>query len=272
MWRTRARGLRTTHCSIAPAACPPLPAAAHRCPPVLVPLDLSRVYSAGVIFGIFSLSFFIHNAVMTIMRGAARPKNNRRDINIAFALVWVCYASMGVSANICPPLGDIAAVGGPLSKNGFLSLQQKQVMAPLLIVARLAVLIQSITVYPVLLFIVRSQIFTAFIYKRAYPGVLPTLICAALQAAVTTAFTAGGVDIADVLKFAGAFGGLVCCFCLPALIHGSVHRKEHTLTPLRGLTIVILCAFGILCVAMQIIPAPSDGTANHTTTLLEVFM
>ena len=38
------------------------------------------------------------------MRGAAKPSSNKRDLVIAFFLVWICYASMGVSASICPPL------------------------------------------------------------------------------------------------------------------------------------------------------------------------
>ena len=42
--------------------------------------------------------------VITIMRGAAKPSSNKRDLVIAFFLVWICYASMGVSASICPPL------------------------------------------------------------------------------------------------------------------------------------------------------------------------
>ena len=40
-------------------------------------------------------------------------------------------------------------------------------MSTFLMLARIAVLVQSITLYPVLLFIVRSQLFTAFVYKRA---------------------------------------------------------------------------------------------------------
>ena len=114
----------------------------------------------------------------------------------AFLLVWVCYVSMGISANICPPLQDISALGSPQAKNGILSLAQPKSLAPFLLVARLAVLIQSMSVYPVLLFIVRSQLFTAFVYRRPYPGVLPTAILAAAQAAITTSFVILGVDIA----------------------------------------------------------------------------
>jgi len=209
--------------------------------------------SAGIVFGVFALSFFIHNAVMTIMRSAAKPANNTRDLNVAFFLTWICYASMGVLTCVCPPLGDVAALSSPQAKSGIFTLEQPPAMAPMLVLGRLALLVQSITVYPILLFIVRSQLFTAFVYKRAYPGPLPTLGMTTAQAAVTTLCTVLGVDIPDVLKFAGALGGLVCCFGIPGLIHAKVHYKAGSLTPVRAGSALVLIAFGIFCVAFSLI-------------------
>ena len=100
--------------------------------------------------------------------------------------------------------------------------------------------------------------------KRAYPGALPTFLLAAAQASITTSFTALGVDIADVLKFAGAGGGLVCSFGLPALIHGKVHWKAGTLTPTRALVVLGICAFGLFCFAMQLVPAGAAAAGNAT--------
>jgi len=226
--------------------------------------------SAGIVFGIFSLSFFIHNAVMTIMRGAAKPSNNKRDLGLAFLLTWFCYASMGISANICPPHlaghQDAGLEALAHAKNGMFDLPQPPAMAPVLILARIAVLMQSLTVYPVLLFIVRSQLFTAFIYKRPYPGPLPTLIISCAMAAVSTTLVLIGVQISDVLKFAGAAGGLVCVFGLPALIHGKVSFEKGTLNIPRVLTVLLLCGFGIFIVVMQVIPSPQpDGPSGNST-------
>ena len=214
----------------------------------------------------YSRLFFIHNAFITIMRSAAiraqRPRPDRR-----VRLTWACYIVMGASACICPPLGDIGALSGPLARNGILSLEQPPAMAPVLIIARSAVLIQSMTVYPVLLFIVRSQVFTA-LYGKGYPGPLPVLVLSSLMATITTVFTALGVDIADVLKFAGAGGGLVCCEVLPALIHAKVSRERGALTAWRVLVVVLLCVFGVMCFALQIIPmgGSSGGGASHNAT------
>ena len=228
--------------------------------------QMVRPASAGIVFGIFSLSFFIHNAVMTIMRGAAKPSNNPRDVIFAFGLVWLCYVSMGLSANLCPPLHNIDALGSSQAKNGMLSLEQPPEMAPFLVIGRLAVLVQSMSVYPVLLFIVRSQLFAAFVYRRPYPGPLPTFVLAVVQATITTSFTALGVDIADVLKFAGAGGGLVCCFGLPALIHAKVSWQQGTLTCCRTAIVAFLCAYGVFCVVMQLIPSSGHPSAGNSTT------
>ena len=82
----------------------------------------ARPASSASAFGIFSLSFFIHNAVMTIMRGAAEPKKNKRNMTTAFSLTWFCYASMGVSANLLPPMGILASLSTDAAKSGMLSM------------------------------------------------------------------------------------------------------------------------------------------------------
>lgn len=221
--------------------------------------------SAGIVFGIFSLSFFIHNAVITIMRGAAKPRNNSRDLSLAYLLTWACYAAVGASSNICPPLHNISALGSPEAKNGILSIEQPKQMATLLVIARLAVLVQSMSVYPVLLFIVRSQVASAFIWKRPYPGPLPTLGMSSLMAAITTSFTCLGVDIATVLKFAGAGGGLVCIYGLPALMHYFASQRQGTLTLSKRLIVAFLLSYGLLCLCMQLIPIPPPKPSDSLT-------
>lgn len=229
--------------------------------------NMFKPASAGIVFGIFSLSFFIHNAVMTIMRGAARPRNNSRDLSIAYFLTWLCYASVGASCNICPPLQNLTALGSPEAKNGILSIEQPAKMAPLLIIARLAVLVQSMSVYPVLLFIIRSQVSSAFIWKRPYPGALPTLVMSTVMAAVTTAFTCLGVDIATVLKFAGAGGGLVCIYGLPALIHFFASRRHGTLTVGRQVVVFFLLSYGVFCLCMQLIPISPEPPHSNVSNV-----
>jgi len=215
--------------------------------------DTERMFkpgSAGAVFGIFSLAFFVHNCVLTIMRAAAYPKKNQRNLKVAYTLVWFCYASMGLLANLCPPMGDAGALE-TLGKNSFLSVPQDESMAGLLLASRLAVLIQSITVYPILLYIVRAQVFSAFIFKRAYPGPLPVFVLSVVLACITSILTLK-VHISDVLRFAGAFGCLICVYSVPSLVHRKESIRLGELTWCRTVTIALLIAFGLFCACIQV--------------------
>jgi len=219
--------------------------------------NLAHPESASIAFGIFSMSFFIHNALITIMRGAANPEKNPRDIGVAFFLVWICYVAMGVAANLFPPLGDLDALGSEDAANGLVSLPQPAKLASALVLARVAVLVQSVTVYPVLLYLVRSQLFSAIYFKTPYPGWLPVLLCSLVEVTITSAITYAKVPISDILKYVGSFGGLVCIFCLPAIVHGVVHWRQGTFTVLRLLQVSLICAFGIYSLAVQLVPTSS---------------
>jgi len=218
-------------------------------------LDADRMFkpaSAGAVFGIFSLAFFVHNCVLTIMRAAAYPRKNQRNLKLAYTLVWFCYASMGLFANLCPPLGNAANLGAKdYGASSLLSVPQPESMAGWLLASRMAVLIQSITVYPVLLYIVRAQVFSAFIFKRAYPGPLPVFALSVVLAAVTSFLTLT-VHISDVLGFAGAFGCLICVYSVPSLVHRKESIRLGELTWQRSLTVGLLVAFGAFCAIIQV--------------------
>ena len=46
--------------------------------------------------GVLSLSFFIHNGALSILRNQRHPQNNVRDIIIAYLLVCVTYLTVGM--------------------------------------------------------------------------------------------------------------------------------------------------------------------------------
>ena len=45
--------------------------------------------------GVLALSFFIHNGALSIMRNQRNPKNNGRDLTIAYILTAVTYMTVG---------------------------------------------------------------------------------------------------------------------------------------------------------------------------------
>lgn len=48
-----------------------------------------------ILAGVLSLSFFIHNGCLSIMRNQRNPKNNSRDLGIAYVLVCLTYLAVG---------------------------------------------------------------------------------------------------------------------------------------------------------------------------------
>ena len=48
--------------------------------------------------GILVLSFFVHNAILPILKNNAKPEKNACDVSIAFILVMLTYSLIGISA------------------------------------------------------------------------------------------------------------------------------------------------------------------------------
>ena len=134
-------------------------------------------------------------------------------------------------------------------------------MAGVLLAARVAVFVQSVTVYPVLLYIIRCQLFTASRYRSTYPGPVPVLALSIALAALTTLLTLF-LHISDILRYAGAFGSLICVYAVPSLAHRRVSMQLGRYGSRQQAAVVLLIAFGLFCVVVQLLP--SSGT-NHAT-------
>ena len=231
-----------------------------------------RPVGGTIILGIFALSFFIHNSVLTIMRASARPQKQPRDLSVAYTLTWLCYAGMGISANLCPPSDDPAS----LDTKVFLSVEQPPAMAGWQLAVRFAVLLQCLTVYPILLYIIRAQAFTAFYFHRAHPNFPAVLLLNALLAATTLVVVVFNIGIDDVLRFAGAFASLVCVYAVPAFTHLRASRLRGRLGPGRMTVCALLLLLGVRTAAVQFLPPQpravppprSNGTNNTNASLL----
>ena len=208
---------------------------------------MARPGSTGVLLGIFSLSFFIQNCAITIFRAAAQPNHNRRNMSVAYALVFATYTGVGVSANLCPPLRDAQALVTQGS-DSFFSLKQPEAVAGLLMIARLAVVLQCVTVLPVFLFVIRAQLFSALNFASPYPGPWPVLLLNLSVAAVTSAITIGGVHISDVLRFTGAIAAFLCVYAIPACVQW---RQPKPARWVRALVLAVLMAVGSVTFVVQ---------------------
>ena len=152
---------------------------------------------------------------------------------------------------ICPPCG-VDIYMQPAASTSFLGVPQPNpAITPLLVMARVAVVLQCITVYPVLLFVIRAQFFTALV-RKPYPGWLQVLVFNVVAIGITSAVVISGARTADVLPVTGGFSSLICVYTIPALVKWR-HSASSGLW--RYLELGGLLSLGVLIASVQILPS-----------------
>ena len=175
------------------------------------------------------LSFYLHNVVQPIVKNA-NPKTRRVDIAVGYMIAASLYSVVGVlgylgfadshawgscAASAVLPAGALPC--RPLSSD-FLAAFGSGLGSALdayTFSARASLYLQLLTVFPILLLIIREQVWTLF-KGVAYPSVWHVAGLNAVMMAVTTTFSALDVKIGEVLRFVGAVGGFVVVFAVPA--------------------------------------------------------
>jgi sodium-coupled neutral amino acid transporter 9 len=173
------------------------------------------------------LSFFLHNVVQPLIKNAD-PATRRVDIALGYTVAGLLYAVVGVlgyvgfadafRAGACahapapaPPRSNctlssvfIANFGSSLATSA----------DAYTFSARLSLLLQLFTVFPILLLIIRGQVFKLF-SGTDWPGAGAVAALNAAVMLITTAFAALDLQIGVVLRYVGAVGGLVIVFAVP---------------------------------------------------------
>ncbi|OQR80662.1 hypothetical protein THRCLA_11956, partial [Thraustotheca clavata] len=163
--------------------------------------------SFGILGGIVTLSFFIHNAIQPIILHS-NPSSRSRDITIAYVLVGLSYTAVGA-------LGYIGFPKGHHQQN---FLDAFPILDTFAFSARASLLFQLATVYPLVLLIVRTQFF-GLVYNTPWPNAIAVVLLNATVMTVTTLFAVYYPKVGDVLRFTGAIGGFILIFCVPIGIH-----------------------------------------------------
>lgn len=120
--------------------------------------------------------------------------------------------------------------------------------------ARVSLLFQLFTVFPLLLLIIRNQLFV-LLYQSAYPSYRHVALLNFVIMAVTFTFAALDLQISQVLGFTGAIGGFVIVFAVPLAIDYVRHEKDEAgLSTLRLALYAFILAIGLLFLILQFIP------------------
>ncbi|KAH0950238.1 hypothetical protein HN011_009181 [Eciton burchellii] len=191
--------------------------------------------------GILAMSFFIHNIIINIMNNNRNQEKNGRDLTIAYVLVTLTYVIIGIAFFICFPLPKSCIEDNLL--NNF------QKWDGLTISARIVLLFQLMTVYPLLAYMLRIQLLSS-ICKGLYNRSL-VLVINLILVSICILFAMFIPHVGTIIRYTGALSGLIYVFTLPNLLHMAVLRKQRKLTVCSLLVHLIIPVIGILNLIAQ---------------------
>ncbi|CAD5227086.1 unnamed protein product [Bursaphelenchus xylophilus] len=184
--------------------------------------------------GTLALSYFIHNAVLTILRNQKNPENNARDLSIGYILAMMCYILIGCLFYLAFP-GRRECI----SDNFLNNFGSGDVLSA---TARMFLLFQMITVLPLLMYLVRVQ-FSYVFTGTVYPGLPYVCLINVLVILVAIFFCIAYPHVGGILRYVGSLSGLVYIFALPSLVHlkrlQTAGRLTKTQIVLHGIIIIL---------------------------------
>lgn len=119
--------------------------------------------------------------------------------------------------------------------------------------ARFSLFLQLMTVFPVLMFIIRTQTY-GFLLNNQFPSYLKVAALNLGIVAVTFTFAALNVNVAVVTRFSGAICGIVLIFVVPIVIDRLAAQGEKRLTLCRTVVHGAVICLGLVFLAVQFVP------------------
>ncbi|NXM13639.1 S38A9 protein, partial [Ploceus nigricollis] len=178
--------------------------------------------------GVLTLAFFIHNCVITLLQNNRNQENNEKLLPAFESAFLVPSLELKLNFQVSPGM-DVK----PLTKlcipeecsNNFPS---DDIMS---FVARIFLLFQMMTVYPLLGYLARVQLLRQF-FGNAYPSFFHVLILNLAIVGAGVAMARLYPNIGGIIRYSGATCGLAFVFVYPSLIYMiSLHRAGQLTWP-----------------------------------------
>ncbi|XP_051039026.1 sodium-coupled neutral amino acid transporter 9 isoform X2 [Phodopus roborovskii] len=185
--------------------------------------------------GVLTLAFFIHNCIITLLKNNKNQENNVRDLCIAYMLVTLTYLYIGflVFASFPSP---------PLSKDCIEQnfLDNFPSSDALSFIARIFLLFQMVTVYPLLGYLARVQLL-GHIFGDVYPSIFHVLILNLIIVGAGVTMACFYPNIGGIIRYSGAACGLAFVFIYPSLIYViSLHEEKRLTWPKLAFHVFII--------------------------------
>lgn len=161
--------------------------------------------------GVMSLCYFMHNCVVIVLK-SNKEEHNVRDLALGYLAVGISYLLIGF-------LGYFGFSGNGFPQDGIAqnALDMFQPTNPFAFAIRCVLFIQMATVYPMMAYLVRSQLFT-FVYNTDFPSRKAVLLFSLAISALTTLVTMFFPNIGSIMSIFGAICGLYFIYLTPVLL------------------------------------------------------
>lgn len=201
-----------------------------------------------VLSGMLTMSYFIHNIIISIMRHNEYQSNNGRDLSIAFALVTFTYVFLGAAFYMTFPLKKSC-----IEDNLLNNFSKRDLLA---LTARILLFFQLFTVFPFVTYMLRTEILSCFkmIFGKDRHGEFSytkTILINFNIVVVCLLFACFMPKIGTLIRYTGALSGLVYIFVMPSCLKMASLGKEGTLTVPSILMHVGIMILGVINLISQ---------------------
>ena len=169
--------------------------------------------------GVLSSCLFSHHAVIPVCRANSKSKNNGRNLLVAYVLALMSYLAPALAGNFSAAY--VAVRRGPNGSSRAANFLR--VFPPsdyYTLSAHVAVTVQFLTMVPLLLYILRTQVFGLLPqFPAKYHGAASFAVNFAAIALGSFCAAHPDIDIGMILSKCGAVFGLIFAYAAPVLVH-----------------------------------------------------
>ncbi|XP_006187419.1 neutral amino acid transporter 9 isoform X2 [Camelus dromedarius] len=195
--------------------------------------------------GVLTLAFFIHNCIITLLKNNKNQENNVRDLSIAYMLVTLTYLYIGIlvfASFPSPPLSKDC-----IEQNFLDNFPSSDILS---FIARIFLLFQMMTVYPLLGYLARVQLL-GHIFGDVYPSIFHVLILNLVIVGAGVIMSCFYPNIGGIIRYSGAACGLAFVFIYPSLIYIISLYQEERLTWPKLIFHVFIIILGLANLIIQ---------------------
>ena len=172
--------------------------------------------------GALSLGLFSHSVILPLLKNNKKPENNQRDLLYGYILVTFTYVFIGI-------MGYIGFSGSKFDSVIFLDNWFRFFKSDnyFILALRLLNVIQLISIFPVLFFVVRNQLFSTFFEQYLSSQFHIILFSCILLFVCMVVLYFGYNVLSDLIRYIGASTALVLIYSIAPITNMIYYYIRH---------------------------------------------